>query len=95
MDLRLLLAAPVAARRLFHARFLRTVGQASWMVVVFLAPVLMGIGRARCAGPAFYAMTILTLTPFVVIPVIRPIRISISRQARSLEDSCSYSCCCS
>ena len=68
-DLRLLLAAPVAARRLFHARFLRTVGQASWMVVIFLAPVLMGIGRARCAGPAFYAMTILTVAPFVVIPV--------------------------
>src|SRR5437588_11677289 len=37
-DLRLLLAAPVAVRRLFHARFVRTVGQASWMVVVFLVP---------------------------------------------------------
>jgi ABC-2 type transport system permease protein len=68
-DLRLLLAAPVAVRRLFHARFLRTVGQASWMVVIFLAPVLLGIGRARCAGPAFYAVTILAVTPFVVIPV--------------------------
>src|SRR5205085_4341440 len=32
-DLRVLLAAPVAARRLFWARFVRTVGQASWMVV--------------------------------------------------------------
>ena len=68
-DLRLLLAAPVATRRLFHARFVRTVVQASWMVVIFLAPVLMGIGRAKCAGPAFYAMTILTVAPFVVIPV--------------------------
>ena len=35
-DLRLLLAAPVAIRRVFHARFLRTVGQASWMVVMGL-----------------------------------------------------------
>src|SRR4029078_11409904 len=43
-DLRLLLAAPVPVRRLFHARFLRTVAQASWMVVVFLVPVLLGIG---------------------------------------------------
>src|SRR5258706_13364268 len=68
-DLRLLLAAPVAVRRVFHARFLRTVAQASWMVVIFLAPVLMGIGWARCAGPAYYVMAMLTVAPFAVIPV--------------------------
>jgi ABC-2 type transport system permease protein len=68
-DLRLLLAAPVAIRRLFHARFLRTVGQSSWMVVIFLAPVLMGIGRARCAGVGFYLTAVLTTVPFAVIPV--------------------------
>jgi ABC-2 type transport system permease protein len=68
-DLRLLLAAPIASRRLFHARFARTVGQASWMVVVFLVPVLMGIGLARCAGLEFYATAVLTVVPFVVIPV--------------------------
>ena len=68
-DLRLLLAAPIATRRVFHARFLRTVGQASWMVVVFLVPVLMGVGRARCAGPAFYATSIFTMVPFTIIPV--------------------------
>ena len=50
-DLKLLLTAPVATRRLFLARFLRTVAQASWMVVIFLVPVLMGVARARCAGP--------------------------------------------
>ena len=43
-DLRLLLAAPVAARRLFIARFARTLAQAGWMVVVFLVPVLAGVG---------------------------------------------------
>jgi ABC-2 type transport system permease protein len=68
-DLRLLLTAPVAVRRLFHARFLRTVAQASWMVVIFLAPVLMGIGRARCAGLALYLTALLTTVPFAVIPV--------------------------
>jgi ABC-2 type transport system permease protein len=68
-DLRLLLAAPVATRRLFHARFLRTVVQSSWMVVIFLVPVLMGVGWARCAGPAFYATAILTVVPFSIIPV--------------------------
>jgi ABC-2 type transport system permease protein len=68
-DLRLLLTAPVAVRRLFHARFLRTVGQSSWMVVIFLTPVLMGIGHARCAGVAFYLTAVLTTVPFAVIPV--------------------------
>ena len=68
-DLRLLLAAPVAAGRLFHARFLRTLGQASWMVIVFLAPVLAGIGAGRCAPVTFYVAAVLTLVPFAVIPV--------------------------
>src|SRR3981189_1583008 len=53
-DLRLLLAAPVATRRLFHARFLRTVVQASWMGVIFLVPVLIGVGRAEGARPTLY-----------------------------------------
>jgi ABC-2 type transport system permease protein len=68
-DLRLLIVAPVPVRRLFHARFLRTVVQASWMVVIFLVPMLMGVGVARCARPAFYLTAILTVVPFVVIPV--------------------------
>jgi len=68
-DLRLLLTAPVPIRRLFHARFFRTVGQSSWMVVIFLAPVLMGIGRARCAGLSFYLTSVLTTVPFAIIPV--------------------------
>src|SRR5262245_58109343 len=68
-DLRLLLTAPVPVRRLFHARFAKTVAQASWMVVIFLAPVLMGVGRARCAGLSFYTTAVLTTIPFAVIPV--------------------------
>ena len=68
-DLKLLLATPIASRRLFHARFARTIGQASWMVVAFLVPVLAGVGLARCAGPQFYLTAVLTVVPFVVIPV--------------------------
>jgi ABC-2 type transport system permease protein len=68
-DLRLLLVAPVATRRLFHARFLRTVVQSSWMVVIFMVPVLLGIGRAKCAGAMFYVTALLTVAPFSVIPV--------------------------
>ena len=68
-DLRLLLAAPVASRRLFFARFSRTLGQSGWMVIVFLIPVLAGIGFAKCAPWSFVATVVLTVVPFVTIPV--------------------------
>jgi ABC-2 type transport system permease protein len=67
-DLRLVLAAPVPPERLFHSRFARTVGQASWMVVVFMVPVLLGIGVVRCAGSGYYATIVAVLVPFVLIP---------------------------
>jgi ABC-2 type transport system permease protein len=68
-DLRLLMVAPVSSRRLFMARFVRTVGQASWMVVVFLMPVLLGIGAGRCASFVFYVTAIGVVIPFATIPV--------------------------
>jgi ABC-2 type transport system permease protein len=68
-DLRLLLATPIAVRRLFYARFVKTVLQSSWMVVIFLLPVLLGVGIARCAPCMFYVTALLTVAPFCVIPV--------------------------
>jgi len=68
-DLRLLMVSPITARRLFLARFTRTVGSASWMVVIFMAPVLVGVGVGRCAPVGFYATAIATVVPFAVIPV--------------------------
>jgi hypothetical protein len=53
-DLRVLLAAPLPVRRLFHARFARTVAQASWMVVIFLAPIADGHRPRALRRPAFY-----------------------------------------
>jgi len=67
-DLRLLLPAPVPAARLFYSRFARTVGQAGWMVVAFVLPVLLGLGLARCAPATYYFAAVLTVVPFVVIP---------------------------
>src|SRR4029450_8528858 len=63
-DLRLLMAAPVAPRRLFYSRFARTVGQASWMVVAFLVPALLAVGVARCAGTGYYLTIGFVLVPF-------------------------------
>jgi ABC-2 type transport system permease protein len=39
------------------------------MVVIFLVPVLIGVGRAKCAGPGFYLIMLLTIVPFSIIPV--------------------------
>lgn len=68
-DLHLLLAAPVPAERLFYSRFVKTVGQASWMVLTFMVPVLLAVGLARCAPLGYYAAALSTLVPFVMIPV--------------------------
>jgi ABC-2 type transport system permease protein len=67
-DLRLLLAAPIPAERLFHSRFTRTVLQSSWMVVAFVLPVLLAVGLARCAPAAYYLTAVATVVPFVIIP---------------------------
>ena len=64
-DLRLLVAAPIPRGRLFLARFTRTVGQASWMVAMFLTPVLLGVGAARCAPFTYYAAAVLTVVSFL------------------------------
>jgi ABC-2 type transport system permease protein len=68
-DLKLLMALPVPPRRLFYARFTRTVVMASWMVVIFMVPALAGIGYARCAKAMYYVTALLTIVPFAVIPV--------------------------
>jgi ABC-2 type transport system permease protein len=68
-DLRILMASPVPDRRLFLARFARTVGSASWMVVIFMAPVLIGVGHGRCAPAGFYVTAAATIIPFSIIPV--------------------------
>jgi ABC-2 type transport system permease protein len=68
-DLRLILSTPVSIRRLFYARFAQTLGQASWMVVVFIVPVLLAVGAARCAPLLYYGAAAIVLLPFVAIPV--------------------------
>lgn len=68
-DLHLLMATPIPGQRLFYARYARTAGQASWMVVIFMLPVLLAVGVARCAGPVYFVTIPAVLVPFVLIPV--------------------------
>lgn len=67
-DLDRLVAAPVDRRSLFYARFIETVIDSSWMMLLFALPAFLAYGVVHGTGPGFYVLTALTLPPFVVIP---------------------------
>lgn len=67
-DLDRLIAAPVSRRHFFYARFLETLIDSSWMMLLFAAPAFLAYGVAHGTGPVFYLVTALTLPPFLVIP---------------------------
>ncbi len=53
-DLDLVHALPVAGRHIFFARWLESLGDSSWMVVVFVLPVFLAYGLIYNGGPLFY-----------------------------------------
>jgi ABC-2 type transport system permease protein len=67
-DVAPLLAAPVPARRLHHARFVETLLASSWMVLVVGLPALAAYGVVHRAGPTYYLGTLAVMLPFLVIP---------------------------
>ena len=67
-DVRLLLAAPVTRRRIHQARFIETLLSSSWMVLLFGLPAFLAYGVVYDAGIAYYAGTVATMIPFLVIP---------------------------
>lgn len=67
-DLERVVAAPVPIRQLFYARFLETLVDSSWMMLLFSAPAFLAYGVVHDTGLGFYLMTAATLPPFLVIP---------------------------
>jgi ABC-2 type transport system permease protein len=67
-DLDRLVAAPIALRHLFYARFAETMLDSSWMMLLFALPAFLAYGVVHATGPAFYIVTALTLPPFLMIP---------------------------
>lgn len=67
-DLLLLIPAPVPPARLFSAKFIETLVDSSWMVLIFSVPAFLAYGVVHGGGPVYYGMVILTLVPFLVIP---------------------------
>ena len=67
-EVTLFLAAPLSFRRLHHARFVETLIQSSWMVLLFGLPAFLAYGLVYGAGPLFYAGAVAMMVPFLVIP---------------------------
>jgi ABC-2 type transport system permease protein len=63
-----LVAAPIALRQVFYARFAETLIDSSWMMLLFALPAFLAYGVVHATGPAFYLVTALTLPPFLIIP---------------------------
>ena len=67
-DLPLLLAAPIAPQRLHTARFVETLWDSSWMIVLFGMPIFLAYGVVHHSGAAFYLAVLAVLPPFLVLP---------------------------
>ncbi|GBD27228.1 hypothetical protein HRbin30_02573 [bacterium HR30] len=90
-ELERLVAAPVPLRVLFHARFLETLVESSWMVLLFAFPALVAYGLAHEAQMSFYLWAPFVLVPFAVVPaalgvVVTAVLVNVfpARQARDL-----------
>ena len=76
-DLPLLVAGPVPADRLYLARLVETSLQSSWMVLIFGLPILAAAGVAFQASPLYYSLAFLVLPPFLLIPSVAGISITL------------------
>jgi len=67
-DLGLLLASPIPPSTLHTGRFLETLWDSSWMIVLFGLPIFLAYGVVHHAGAAFYAMLAAVIPPLFVLP---------------------------
>ena len=67
-DLLLLIPAPVTPAQLFAAKFIETLVDSSWMVLLFSGPVFLAYGVVHESGPLYYLLVPLTLLLFLGIP---------------------------
>ena len=58
-DLELIMTSPVPSSAMYTARFIETLAEASWMVLVFGFPVFLAYGVVFSAGWSFYVVSFL------------------------------------
>ncbi len=69
-DLELLAAAPVDTVRIYGARLLETMVQASWMMVLVLIPILSAYGSVYDGGLRFGVVSAVTLVAYLILPAV-------------------------
>ena len=67
-DMQLLQAMPVSKRRIFYVRFVDTVLNSSWMILIFGLPVLLGYGVVHGGGPLYYLTALFGLVFYLLPP---------------------------
>ncbi|MCP4105303.1 MAG: hypothetical protein GY749_07185 [Desulfobacteraceae bacterium] len=66
-DLNFVHSMPVPSYKIFLARWTDSTIESSWMVIVYILPVLLAYGIAFDAGPFFYASVVMALVPLSMI----------------------------
>ena len=69
-DLELIAAAPVESVRVYAARFIETLLNSSWMMVLVLMPILLAFGVSYGVTIGFVAITVTALAAFLVLPAV-------------------------
>src|SRR5690606_28292402 len=69
-DLELLTAAPVDGLRVYTARFVETLTNSSWMMLVVLMPILLAFGVAYGITISFILTTSIALLSFLILPAV-------------------------
>ena len=69
-DLELLMASPTDALKVYGARRMETIVNSSWMVALMAVPLFLAYGFAYGAGVTFYALVVLVMVPFLVLPAV-------------------------
>jgi ABC-2 type transport system permease protein len=66
-DLELIMASPVPAKAIYATRFIETLAESSWMVLLFGLPIFVAYGRVFAAPWTFYALSLVGLVSLLVI----------------------------
>jgi ABC-2 type transport system permease protein len=69
-DLEMLMASPTDNLRIYGARLVETTINSSWMVGLLAVPLFLAYGFAYRADVLFYALVLIVMLPFLVLPAV-------------------------
>jgi ABC-2 type transport system permease protein len=67
-ELDILFSAPIRIETIYHAKFIETIIDSSWMTLIYGLPVFMAYGIVFKASLFYYLGLLLTLVPYLCIP---------------------------